>query len=93
METRVEAAEVVGSLSTLSTFYTDNSPAARRWLRSTIESQGVRVNEEFLEAAQGVLQVGAASTVAPPVASLCMLCVCAGDCSLASPRLLCAASH
>lgn len=49
---------MVGSLATLSSFYTDNSPAARRRLRSTVENQGVRVNEQFLEAAQGVIQVG-----------------------------------
>lgn len=60
METRTEAPEVVGSLATLSRFYADNSPAARRRLRSTIENQGVAVNEDFLAAAQSVLQVGAA---------------------------------
>lgn len=59
MDTRTEAPEVVGSLATLSGFYADNSPAARRRLRSTIEHQGVAVNEEFLAAAQTVLQVGA----------------------------------
>ncbi|PRW32513.1 Conserved oligomeric Golgi complex subunit 6 isoform A [Chlorella sorokiniana] len=56
METRTEAPEVVGSLATLSGFYTDNSPAARRRLRSTIENQGVAVNREFLAVAQSVLQ-------------------------------------
>lgn len=59
METRTEAPEVVGSLATLSGFYTDNSPAARRRLRSSIENQGVVVNRDFLTAAQSVLQVGA----------------------------------
>lgn len=59
METRTEAPEVVGSLATLSGFYADNSPAARRRLRSTIENQGVAVNQDFLAAAQSVLQVGA----------------------------------
>lgn len=59
METRTEAPEVVGSLATLSGFYTDNSPAARRRLRSSIENQGVVVNQDFLTAAQSVLQVGA----------------------------------
>ncbi|KAI7838109.1 hypothetical protein COHA_008117 [Chlorella ohadii] len=56
METRTEAPEVVGSLATLSGFYADNSPAARRRLRSTIENQGVAVNQDFLAAAQSVLQ-------------------------------------
>lgn len=57
MEMRTEAPELVGSLATLSDFYTDNSPAARRRLRSTIENQGVRINEQFLEAAQSVIKV------------------------------------
>ena len=56
METRTEAPEVVGSLGTLSGFYTDNSAAARRRLRGTIENQGVQVNQEFLGAAQSVIQ-------------------------------------
>ncbi|KAI3423947.1 hypothetical protein D9Q98_009781 [Chlorella vulgaris] len=57
METRTEAPEVVGSLSTLSEFFTDNTPATRRRLRSTIENQGVRINEQFLEAAQSVIKM------------------------------------
>lgn len=57
METRTEAPEVVGSLATLSDFFEDNSPAARRRLRSTIENQGVRINEQFLEEAQGVIKM------------------------------------
>lgn len=59
MELRTEAPEVVGSLATLSDFYDENSAAARRRLRSTIENRGVAVNEEFLTAAQSVIQVGA----------------------------------
>jgi hypothetical protein len=61
METRTEAPEVVGSLATLSGFFTENAPAARRRLRSTVENQGVCINEEFLEAAQSVLKVRRAS--------------------------------
>ncbi|KAL4421302.1 hypothetical protein ABPG75_010593 [Micractinium tetrahymenae] len=57
METRTEAPEVVGSLATLSGFYEENSTAARRRLRSTIENRGVAVNEEFLAAAQSVIQM------------------------------------
>lgn len=66
METRTEAPEVVGSLATLSGFYEENSAAARRRLRSTIENRGVAVNEEFLEAAEGVIQVGAGALGAAP---------------------------
>lgn len=57
MEMRTETPEVVGSLATLSGFYSENSPAARRRLRSTIENQGVHINEEFLDAAQSVIKV------------------------------------
>ena len=57
METRTEAPEMVGSLATLSEFYGDNSAAARRRLRSTVENQGVAVNERFLDAARGVIKV------------------------------------
>lgn len=57
LETRTEAPEIVGSLSTLSQFYGDNTPAARRQLRSTIENEGVKINEDFLAAAEGVIQV------------------------------------
>jgi hypothetical protein len=45
----------VGSLATLSTIYSDNTPAARRQLRSTIENEGVRINEDFLGAAERVI--------------------------------------
>lgn len=58
LETRTEAPEIVGSLSTLSQFYTENTPAARRQLRSTIENEGVKINEEFLAAAESVIKVG-----------------------------------
>ena len=71
METRTEAPEVVGSLATLSGFYADNSPAARRRLRSTIENQGVAVNEDFLAAAQTVLQVGAGAAEGYRQAATC----------------------
>ena len=37
--------------------YPDNTPAARRHLRSTIEQRGLGINEQFLEAAEGVTRV------------------------------------
>jgi hypothetical protein len=55
LETRTDAPEIATSLATLSTFYADNTPAARRQLRSTIENEGVKVNEQFLEAAERVI--------------------------------------
>lgn len=48
---------MVGSLAALSQFYTENTPAARRQLRSTIENEGVKINEEFLSAAESVIKV------------------------------------
>ena len=56
LETRTEAPEVAGALATLSELYPDNTAAGRRRLRSTIETEGVRVNEQFLGAAQSVIQ-------------------------------------
>ena len=42
LETRIEAPEIASSLTALSEFYgPDNTPAARRRLRSTIENEGV----------------------------------------------------
>ncbi|KAF2315879.1 hypothetical protein GH714_040668 [Hevea brasiliensis] len=38
------------SLHTLSTFYSDNSPQARRNLRSTIEKRSLSINLQFLQA-------------------------------------------
>ncbi len=55
MDTRTEAPEIATSLSTLSTFYDENTASSRRHLRSTIENQGLQVNEDFLAAAQGVI--------------------------------------
>eukprot|EP00887_Chlorella_sp_A99_P005804 scaffold1.g5804.t1 len=58
LDTRTEAPEVAGSLATLSEFYSaDNTPAARRRLRSTIENEGVKINQQFLASAEGALDV------------------------------------
>ena len=56
LETRTEAPEVLGALGTLSTFYNENTPAARRSLRSNIDKRGLQINEEFLAAAGSVIQ-------------------------------------
>ncbi|KAK4803224.1 hypothetical protein SAY86_001427 [Trapa natans] len=50
LESRTDTAEVLGSLNTLSVFYTDNTPQARRNLRSTIEKRSLDINDEFLRA-------------------------------------------
>jgi hypothetical protein len=56
LEIRTETPELLGALSTLSTFYADNTPADRRRLRATIERRGLRTNEAFLGAAEAVMQ-------------------------------------
>jgi hypothetical protein len=63
LETRTESPELLGALATLSAFYDDNSADARRRLRTTIEQRGLAVNEQFLVAAEAVIQVQSASTL------------------------------
>lgn len=57
LEIKTESQELIAALSTLSAIYQDNTPAARRHLRSTIEERGLGINEQFLEAAEGVTKV------------------------------------
>lgn len=53
LETRTDAPEVLASLEALSEFYHENTPAARRALRATVEARGLAVNEEFIASAAG----------------------------------------
>lgn len=48
LETRTDSPDLLDSLSTLSTFYTDNTPQARRNLRSSIELRSLSINHHFL---------------------------------------------
>lgn len=57
LEIKTESQDLIAALSTLSAIYPDNTPAARRHLRSTIEERGLGINEQFLEAAEGVTKV------------------------------------
>ncbi|KAJ9152381.1 hypothetical protein P3X46_025952 [Hevea brasiliensis] len=50
LECRTDNPDLVSSLHTLSTFYSDNSPQARRNLRSTIEKRSLSINLQFLQA-------------------------------------------
>lgn len=59
LEIKTESQELIAALSTLSSIYPDNTPAARRHLRSTIEERGLGINEQFLAAAEGVTKVQA----------------------------------
>ncbi|KAL3678988.1 hypothetical protein R1sor_021944 [Riccia sorocarpa] len=52
LETRTDSPELLASLTTLSSFYNQNTPQARRNLRSTIEKRGLSINEQFLRASE-----------------------------------------
>ncbi|KAK3029737.1 hypothetical protein RJ639_038014 [Escallonia herrerae] len=56
LETRTDSPDVLASLNTLSTFYTENTPPARRNLRSTIEKRALSINHEFLLASESAQQ-------------------------------------
>ncbi|XP_019153260.1 PREDICTED: conserved oligomeric Golgi complex subunit 6 [Ipomoea nil] len=48
LETRTDTPDLLASLNTLSTFYTENTAHGRRNLRSTIEKRALSINQEFL---------------------------------------------
>ncbi|KAL2613897.1 hypothetical protein R1flu_025589 [Riccia fluitans] len=52
LETRTDSPELLASLTTLSSFYTQNTPQSRSNLRSTIEKRGLSINEQFLRASE-----------------------------------------
>ncbi|XP_058191488.1 conserved oligomeric Golgi complex subunit 6 [Rhododendron vialii] len=56
LETRTDTPDLLASLNTLSSFYTDNNPHARRNLRSTIEKRSLSINHEFLLASNAAQQ-------------------------------------
>ncbi|KAL1831456.1 hypothetical protein DCAR_0101431 [Daucus carota subsp. sativus] len=56
LETRTDTPDLLASLNTLSSFYTDNSPVARRNLRSTIENRALDINRDFLLASSTAQQ-------------------------------------
>lgn len=57
LESRTETPDLLASLKTLSTFYEDNTPHARRNLRSTIEKRALSINLDFLQASSTAQQV------------------------------------
>ncbi|XP_028094694.1 conserved oligomeric Golgi complex subunit 6 [Camellia sinensis] len=56
LETRTDTPDLLASLNTLSSFYTDNNPQVRRNLRSTIEKRSLSINLEFLLASDAAQQ-------------------------------------
>ncbi|XP_020581420.1 conserved oligomeric Golgi complex subunit 6 [Phalaenopsis equestris] len=57
LATRTDSPDLLDSLGTLSTFYTDNTPQARRNLRSSIELRSLSINHHFLLASLPAQQV------------------------------------
>lgn len=72
LETRTDSPDLLASLSTLSSFYTDNTQQARRNLRATIERRGLSINEEFLRASESAQK--ALEAVEVEVAGLAECC-------------------
>ncbi|OVA02985.1 Conserved oligomeric Golgi complex subunit 6 [Macleaya cordata] len=56
LESRTDSPDLLASLNTLSSFYTDNTPQSRRNLRSTIEKRSLSINHEFLSASNSAQQ-------------------------------------
>ncbi|KAF6141805.1 hypothetical protein GIB67_031872 [Kingdonia uniflora] len=56
LESRTDSPDLLASLTTLSTFYTDNTQQSRRNLRSTIEKKSLDINHEFLQASDTAKQ-------------------------------------
>lgn len=56
LDTRTDSPDLLASLNTLSSFYSENTPHGRRNLRSTIEKRGLSINEEFLAASSSAQQ-------------------------------------
>ncbi|KDP37812.1 hypothetical protein JCGZ_06714 [Jatropha curcas] len=56
LECRTDTPDLLASLDTLSTFYSENTPQARRNLRSTIEKRSLDINLHFLQSSNAAQQ-------------------------------------
>uniref|UniRef100_A0A0D6R0W8 Conserved oligomeric Golgi complex subunit 6 n=1 Tax=Araucaria cunninghamii TaxID=56994 RepID=A0A0D6R0W8_ARACU len=72
LESRTDSPDLLASLNTLSSFYTNNTQQARRNLRSTIEKRALAINEEFLAASESAQK--ALDAVEQEVAGLSECC-------------------
>ena len=54
LETRTDSADVLTALEALGELFPDNTAAARRGLRATVEAQGLAINEALVAAAEPV---------------------------------------
>lgn len=52
VESRTDSPDLLTSLHTLSSFYTENTAQARRNLRSSIEQRSLSINLQFLDASE-----------------------------------------
>ncbi|TXG59207.1 hypothetical protein EZV62_017036 [Acer yangbiense] len=77
LESRTETPDLLASLKTLSSFYTDNTPQARRNLRSTIEKRSLSINLDFLYASNSAQQVLSSLPLSPSLFAMCCSLVCA----------------
>ena len=68
LETRTDSPDLLASLGALSTFYVQNTPQARRNLKSSIEQRSLSINRHFLDASLPAQKVRCCSP-APPYAS------------------------
>nr|ATB19488.1 putative COG7 [Juniperus procera] len=72
LESRTDSPDLLVSLNTLSTFYTNNTQQARRNLRSTIEKRALAINDEFLAASESAQK--ALDAVEQEIAGLAECC-------------------
>ncbi|KAI3965180.1 hypothetical protein MKX01_027671 [Papaver californicum] len=56
LESRTDSPDLLDSLNTLSSFYTENTQQSRRNLRSNIEKRSLSINHEFLSASNSAQQ-------------------------------------
>nr|ATB19479.1 putative COG7 [Hesperocyparis arizonica] len=72
LELRTDSPDLLTSLNTLSTFYTNNTQQVRRNLRSTIEKRALAINDEFLAASESAQK--ALDAVEQEIAGLAECC-------------------
>lgn len=67
LETRTDSPDLLASLGALSTFYVQNTPQARRNLKSSIEQRSLAINRHFLDASLPAHKVCCYSPALPSI--------------------------
>jgi hypothetical protein len=75
LETRTDSPDLLASLGTLSTFYVQNTPQARRNLKSSIEQRALTINRHFLDASLPAHKVRRRSPTPPYASPACSIFV------------------